>query len=338
VNPLASIAAGHVKDILAQAIKRTPTERVLVVFDRQSGLSSVIADAYQLAVPDAQFIDFEKEGEMSVRQAIDTLTPGDIVVLIQSTSFRLNDFRVRIELFNRKLKTIEHMHLDRMTEEQWPTWIEALRYDKSYLDTYGFGLKRILSEAQTIRVECGDSVLTWEGGMEEPKLNIGNYEGMENIGGTYPIGEVFTEARDLARVNGEVKIYAFADADFMVKFYEPFTAIVRDGLIEPGPDAPPAFVSVMEKIKADERPLVREFGLGLNRAISRARPLNDITAFERVLGLHLSLGEKHGVYKKPGLVPSKTRYHVDVFPAVDRILADGKVLFEKGAFSLDKTG
>jgi hypothetical protein len=45
----------------------------------------------------------------------------------------------------------------------------------------------------------------------------------------------------------------------------------------------------------------------------------------------LSLGEKHGVYKKPG-IPTKSRYHVDVFPAADRITADGKVIFAAGRF------
>ena len=84
----------------------------------------------------------------------------------------------------------------------------------------------------------------------------------------------------------------------------------------------------MDLIRAEERVLVRELGVGMNRAISRKTPVNDITAFERVLGLHMSIGEKHGVYKKPGLIPTKTRYHVDVFPAFERLEIDGKVVFD----------
>lgn len=333
VNPLISTAAESIRRILTNSIKRAPEARVLVVFDRQSGLASVMADAYQEAIPDAQFINFDEVDQAGILAEINKLSPGDVVALVQSTSFRLNEFRLRLELFARKLKTIEHVHLGRMPEGEWATWINALSFDPNTDGERGRVLKKILDNAQRIDVYCGGLSLTWEGGMEPAKLNIGDYTGMENIGGTFPIGEVFTEARDLTKVNGELKIYAFADADFLVRFYEPpFTAIVRDGLIEAGSDAPESFKAVMEKIKADERPLVREFGLGLNRAISRQKPVIDITAFERVNGLHLSLGEKHGVYKKPGFVPHHTKYHVDVFPAVDKITVDGRVIFENGDF------
>jgi hypothetical protein len=50
------------------------------------------------------------------------------VVLVQSTSFRMDAYRIRIELFKRGLKVIEHVHLSRMPGEQgcststrWPT-------------------------------------------------------------------------------------------------------------------------------------------------------------------------------------------------------------------------
>lgn len=319
--------------MLAKSLKRSAHERVLVVYDRQSGLASVMADAYRLAIPDGIFLDFDVAGEVAVRAAIDEMNAGDIVALVQSTSFRLNEFRIRIELFNRKLKAIEHVHLNRMPEEQWATWVDTLSFNPDTDGEMGRKLKAILDLAQTVTIECGEHKLTWTGGMEPCKLNIGDYSGMENIGGTFPIGEVFTEGKELEKTNGSFKIYAFADQDFLVKFYEPFTAIVKDGLIEAGPDAPPEFARVLEKIRLDERALVREFGLGLNAAISQHKPLADITAFERVLGPHLSLGEKHGVYKKPG-IPTKSRYHVDVFPAADRILVDGQTIFENGKFAV----
>ncbi len=328
-----STAAGHIRRILTNSIQRAPEARVLVVIDRQSGLAEIMADAYREAIPDAQFINFDEVEQATILREIDKLSPGDVVALVQTTSFRLNEFRLRLELFKRKLKTIEHVHLGRMPQGEWATWVNALSFDPHTDGERGRKLKKILDEGSRIEVDCGGSILIWEGGMEAAKLNIGDYTGMENIGGTFPIGEVFTEARDLAKVNGELKIYAFADADFLVRFYEPpFTATVRDGLIEAGEDAPESFKAVLEKIKADERPLVREFGLGLNQAISRQNPVIDITAFERVNGLHMSLGEKHGVYKKPGFVPHHTKYHVDVFPAVDKITVDNQVIFDKGAF------
>jgi hypothetical protein len=327
-NHLVSVAAGHIRDILAGAIKRTSQERVVVIYDRESGLSDILSEAYREAIPDGQFIDFAEADAAAILRLIDALSPGDVVVLVQSTSFRLNEFRIRIELFKRKLKSIEHVHLNRMSPDQYATWIDALAFDKDYLQTKGHAMKAALDQASTVKIIGKDTELVWEGGLEECKLNIGDYTGMENIGGTYPIGEVFTEARDLSKVNGSFRIYAFAGDDFNVRFYEPFLAHVKDGILEAGEDAPEEFKKIIELIRAEERVLVRELGVGMNRAISRQTPVNDITAFERVLGLHMSLGEKHGVYKKPGLVPAKTRYHVDVFPAFERLEIDGKVVFD----------
>ncbi|QQR60763.1 hypothetical protein IPH19_05165 [Candidatus Uhrbacteria bacterium] len=328
MSNLVSIAAGHIRDILAGAIKRAPSERVVVIYDLQSGLSKIMADAYREAIPDGRFIDFAETDAASILKLIDELSPGDVFVLVQSNSFRLNEFRIRIELFKRKLKCIEHVHLNRMAEDQYATWVDALAFDQNYLQTKGHGLKAVLDQASTVKIIGKDSELVWEGGMEEAKLNIGDYTGMENIGGTYPIGEVFTEARDLSKVNGSFRIYAFAGDDFNVRFFEPFLVTVVDGILIPGEDAPEEFKKIMDLIRAEERVLVRELGVGMNRAISRKTPVNDITAFERVLGLHMSIGEKHGVYKKPGLIPTKTRYHVDVFPAFERLEIDGKVVFD----------
>ena len=333
MNPLVSIAASHIRDILAGAIKRTPQERVVVIYDLECGLSKIMAEAYREAIPDGQFINFAETNAAAILTLIDALSPGDVFVLVQSNSFRLNEFRIRIELFKRKLKAIEHVHLNRMSEEQYATWIDALAFDKEYLQSRGLGLKKALDHAGTIKMVGKDTELVWVGStgspcMEEAKLNIGDYTGMENIGGTFPIGEVFTEARDFLRVNGTLRIYAFAGDDFIVRFHEPFLATVVAGILEPGSDAPEEFKKLIDLIRADERVLVRELGVGLNRAISREKPVNDITAFERVLGLHLSLGEKHGVYKKPGLIPTKTRYHIDVFPAFERLEIDGRVVFD----------
>jgi len=77
---------------------------------------------------------------------------------------------------------------------------------------------------------------------------------------------------------------------------------------------------------------MREIGFGLNRAITRENYIKDITAFERILGLHISLGEKHTVYKKEGIRAKKTRYHVDLFLDVDSVLADGEEIFKNGEY------
>ena len=83
-----------------------------------------------------------------VRAAIDALSPGDLVVLVQSTSFRLNEFRFRLELFDRKLKTIEHPHLGRMPDSELETFIDALAYDPDYYRTVGPALMERINRAR----------------------------------------------------------------------------------------------------------------------------------------------------------------------------------------------
>jgi hypothetical protein len=60
--------------------------------------------------------------------------------------------------------------------------------------------------------------------------------------------------------------------------------------------------------------------------------LSDITAFERILGLHFSLGEKHSVYKKDGITTNKTKFHIDIFPVVDEVYADDVLIFKDGRY------
>jgi hypothetical protein len=171
------------------------------------------------------------------------------------------------------------------------------------------------------------------GGLEVPKPNLGDYTGMENIGGTFPIGEVFTEAKDLSRVNGSLMIYAFADTTFTIQMHEPFRIDIENGLVVSWDEkAPDSFGKVVSEVKSNERPLIREIGFGLNRAITREHYVRDITAFERILGLHVSLGEKHTVYKKQGITADKTRFHVDLFPAVERVYADDVLIFDAGEY------
>ena len=156
---------------------------------------------------------------------------------------------------------------------------------------------------------------------------------MENIGGTFPIGEVFTEAKDLSRVNGSLMIYAFADTNFEICMHDPFRVDIENGLVTGwSTNAPQSFEEVIAQIKTNERPILREVGFGLNRAITRENYLPDITAFERTLGLHFSLGEKHPVFKKAGITSDKTRFHVDVFPVVSEVYSDDTLLFKDGTY------
>ncbi len=326
-------AIQNIKDILTHAIEHTDDHKVLVVYDTVDPLARILTHAYRQVLPDAYFLDFDAHTKEEILAAFNALEPRDLVVLIQSNDFRLNEFRIRIQLFQRKLKVIDHLHLFRSTPDLWETYINALAYDIDWYRGTGHRLKDILTTVETLRVLGEGTELIIEGGLEVPKPNLGDYTGMENIGGTFPIGEVFTEAKDLSRVNGSLMVYAFADTTFNIAMHTPFRIDIVDGIVVSwDKDAPQAFSDVIEQVKTNERPLIREVGFGLNRAITREHYLKDITAFERTLGLHFSLGEKHTVYKKQGITADKTRFHVDLFPLVHTVYADNTIIFENQVY------
>lgn len=323
MHPLAPTAAKHAADIVRLAIRHDDTREALVVFDVRSPLSRIVTEAYRDALPQATFVDFDATTPAAVVDAVSRLAVGDLVVLIQSKNFRLAEFRFRIEMFQRGLAVIEHVNLERATDEaQIATYVDALAYDPGYYLPLARRLKERIDAARRIEVRCAGTLLTYETEMEPTKLNVGDYSEMKNVGGTFPIGEVFSEPKDFTRVNGEVMLFAFAGFDHLVQIHEPFKAVIENGVLVRH-EGPAAFEEVLAAIRNDEDVLVREFGLGLNRAMGKTRPLADITAFERQQGLHLSLGEKHSVFKKPGINAKKTHFHVDVFVDVERIDIDG---------------
>ena len=330
---LLEIATQNLKNILAQAIEHTSDKQALVVFDTYSDLSTLLTDAYRQALPEATFIDFDKTAPADILKAFDTMKAGDLVILVQSMSFRLNEFRIRVELFKNGLKVIEHPHLARMKGPEVDVYIDSLAYDANYYRVVGRKLKTLIDQAQSAVVESGGCSLRYQSTFEETKLNIGDYTGMKNVGGQFPIGEVFTEPKDLEGVNGEVKIFAFGDTDFRVNVPdEPITLVIEKARVVDVKNSTPEFDKVIEQIKADEEVWVRELGFGMNRAFSRERRVLDIGTYERMCGIHLSLGAKHSIYAKPGLKRRTGRYHVDVFALTDRVLLDDQVVYKDGAW------
>ena len=331
MNNLSLLAAKNLGDILRDAICLQASEKSLVIFDSEAPLAQIVLEGYREALPHGQFVDFNAVTPEQIMALIEACKPGDLVVLLQSTNFRLNEFRLRIELFQRSLKTIEHVHLKRIPEDQFGRYINALAYDVTMYRSLGSALKNILESAEEVIVTCPGTKLVYQGGMETAKLNVGDYSAMKNIGGTYPIGEVFTEAKELAQVNGEAMIFGYAGEDHLVRIVEPFKVVIEQGKLTTT-DAPEEFQKILDLIRADEEVHVREFGLGLNPAMGKYELVSDITAFERQRGMHISLGAKHAIYAKPGLNRKHGRYHVDVFVDIETISVDGKNIYSNGDF------
>jgi hypothetical protein len=326
-------ARTNLRDTVLLALEYGANEPALLVYDEQSVLSRLLGEAYRALLPKAKVLNFDQTTAKEILASVDSLPPGALVALVQSSSFRLNEFRFRVELFKRGLKTIEHPHLGRIREEEFETYLDALAYDPAYYRSVGPALKERIDRAQRIAVICKGTELIYDSPFETARLNIGDYRGMKNTGGQFPIGEVFSEPKEMRRVNGDVQIFAFGDTDFTVQApAEPFSARIEEGILVAAPDAPEAFQAVLAEIRAAEKEVwVRELGFGLNRALTRDRRLTDIGAYERMLGVHLSLGAKHSLYTKPGFSKSG-RFHVDIFAAVERVMIDAETVFEGGQY------
>lgn len=329
-------ATQHVRDILSLAIMHTPQQAAVVVFDSHCPLAVALTEAYRRCLPDATFIDFYTLLPENVHAVFAELKPADLVVLIQSTSFRLNAFRLRVELYKQSLKVIEHPHLSRMPGVEGIYYIESLAYDPIYYRGLGHTLKKRIDAASGGVIDSDGERLIFGCPFEPAKLNIGDYSNMTNIGGQFPIGEVFTEAQDLECVQGRVRIFAFADTTFSVnKVEKPITLVVTKGRVTDVIDSTPEFDRVLANIRADEGEVwLRELGFGMNRAFTPDRRVSDVGTYERMCGIHLSLGAKHGVYKKPNFKRGDTWHHVDVFAVSHCVYLDDSVVFQNGAWQV----
>lgn len=327
-------ATHHIRNILSLAIMHSSQNEAVVISDGQSSLAVTLTQAYRRALPNARFIDFDSVQTEEIFNVFQTLKPSDLVILIQSTSFRLKDFRVRVELFEKSLKVIEHPHLSRMSGLEEEYYIDSLAYDPTYFHRLGHGLKQKIDDAQIGMVDSGGEQLVFSSPFEPAKLNIGDYKEMKNIGGQFPIGEVFTEAKDLEAVNGRVRIFAFADTTYSVNKPEiPITLVVSKGRVIEAIHSTPEFDTVLENIRKDESEVwLRELGFGLNRAFTPDHIVTDVGTYERMCGIHLSLGAKHTVYKKSNFRRADTWHHVDVFALTHQVFLDQAIVFDKGSW------
>lgn len=333
-------AAKNIGDTLEIAMEHTAERAALVITDERSELSRLLTHAYRSCLPGARFLSFDAAGPDAVKAAFAELREHDLAVLIQSSVFRIPEFRTRVELFRRGIKVIEHSNLDRMASEEVTHYVAALAYDPAYYRGVGHALKARMDVAAKTRIESDGELLSFDCQLEPAKLNIGHFAGLKNVGSLFPIGEVFSEARELERVHGRVKIYAFTDVSFRLDVPSlPITLLIEEGRVVGALDSSVEFERVLAAIRADEGEVwLRELGFGMNRAFSRERRVADVGAFERVCGVHLSLGARHGVYKKPHLDRRAARHHVDTFAVTSRVLLDDDVVYADGAWQVPLAG
>lgn len=279
-----------------------------------------------------------------IKNELTSLPAGSIVILVQSTNFRLSTFRIRLELFNRGIHVIEHNHLAYIPEEQFDTLTDAFMYrtpeyvrlEKAFEDRITANNAHPIQENSkagtlTVRSQNGDELIF--GHLEPIKGNTGDYSQTDRKGGTLPLGEVFTEAIDLSSVHGKCQIDTFPREDFSIAIVEPFTLTIENGRVLPSDNFPPEFQKLYDWVMEYEgEVMVRELGLGLNPAISTEKPLRDINFHERKVGVHISLGKKHGMYGKKLPKTDMQRFHIDVFIAVDSVYIGDEQVFRDNAW------
>jgi hypothetical protein len=330
-STLESKAQAYSQTLISQVFHHDDSHKAVIVYDTNSTLSTILAKAYQSNLPQATFINFNDTTAEETRALFDTLDALDFVVLIQSTNFRLDAFRIRVELFKRKIKVLEHPHLGRMKEEEVPHYIDALEYNAKNIKEVGLKLKEKIDVAEEGVIYSGGEALHFPVGFEPAKLNIGDYTTMPNVGGQFPIGEVFAESKELTALHGRATVFAFADTTYRVnKPEKPITIVIEKGRIVACENSTPAFDEMLALIREGEEGevWVRELGFGLNRGFTKTKIVSDVGSYERMCGVHLSLGRKHGMYAKPGFKRGDGKFHIDIFLDTTSVTLDGDVVFE----------
>ena len=336
------------KNILEHNLKiddpRYSDKSVALVYDLDSKLSTEISTWYRENLKNranTECIDFNSVEKEEIKEKLLWLEEGSTVILVKSTNFRLDNFRIRLNLHNKWIGCLEHNHLKYTKDEQIETYVDALEYQLPFYQKLWDRLKYLSDEADSIKVICNDgSTLNITGWFEDMKQNIWNYEPIKegikkNRWSTFPVWEVFTESRVFDNVNGELSVYAFPNDDMQVEFCEPFTVKITKSILTcEDTRAPENFTNILDKVSASEEweVMCRELWFWMNTWIAKNKRLSDVNAFERVTWFHMSLWKKHQIYRKKISNKVNQRYHIDIFPDIKEIFIDDEKVFENGEY------
>ena len=269
----------------------------------------------------------------SIKSELLWLQKGSIAILVQSSNFRLSTFRIRLELFNIGVHVVEFNHLAYIWTEEFETFEKSLSYRTDEYLRQEQVFHAHIAAWLTPRIVSSKGHVLIHGSVERARGNTGDYTNAEHKGGTFPIGEIFTEAIDLESVSWEALVEAYPGDSFEVVHTKPFLIQIKQGRVLPSGDFPVMFQKIYSLIEETEwEVMVRELGLGLNPAIRTETPLTDINFYERKIGVHLSLGKKHWIYGKKLPKTMLQRYHIDVFLELGEVYMGDTCIFKNGGW------
>ena len=321
-------------------IKESPysDNEILLVYDLESPLSKLVADAYikNLDNIDSEIIDINTVNKEELIKRLWALKEHSTVILVQSTNFRLDNFRIRLQLHNNGVWCLEHNHLLYMKGDEYETYADAISYMTPYYDEISNKLKDLADNAEEMKFICHNwSVMTIKGWFDNMKQNTWNYEWKKRWG-TLPIWENFNEATDFDSVNWELSILIYPWMDFQInKADKPFTIKINKSFITCNDkNAPKEFIELLDLIKAseDNEVMLRELWFGLNPNITNEKQLADVNFFERKEWFHVSIWKKHQIYRKKIHKSVVQRYHIDIFPDIKEIYVGDKKIFENDKY------
>lgn len=339
MNLLQQIALQATKDILEKNLqiyhKELLWKKVVLIYDLDSPLSELLSNWYIENLknyPNSEIIKYGDISSSDLKEKILSLDPHSTVIMVESTNFRLEEFRIRISLQHRNVAWIEHNHLTYIRDDQIETYLKAVSYQSPYFQKISDFLKQKNDNGKIMKIVSPEwAILKLDWGFEDMKQNTGNFS-LYNRYGTYPIWENFSEVKNFSLTNGEMYIRAYPWENFEMIFPEiPFKVEVRESRIYADPKTTPEwFLKIMEKISRDENGevMMRELWFGLNPEITWEKTLTDVNQFERISGFHVSLWKKHNIYRKKFNKDVVQKYHIDVFPNVKEIYIDDELIFD----------
>lgn len=325
----------HVQDIIQKNYRIAPATFILLVYDEQCPLAKMLAAAYGTAISSFSHkaINFNSCSEEQILAEFQMMPPHSLVILVQSASFRMTKHRLRADLFQQGHQVIEHARLSFTPDNQIENYISSLQYDTSYYVEMSTKISKLLEKKTTIAYASGKGLrLLIDSEFEKALPNTGDFTHQVSASSGFPIGEVFTEAKQLDAINGSILVFGFPVRHRCV-WAEPFSITIKQGCLV-AHQGPVQFEEILQMIRQDEsgKVQVREIGFGLNRGIGFHHRLDEPTAFERFSGVHFSLGLKHAMYRKKIAKEVYQKYHVDIFCLVERIVIGDTTIFDGGKY------
>lgn len=307
-------------------------EPIVLLYDTDCELAKMLSESYIQHLPSqAEKIAYDETKKDEVIAMLRALPSGANVFLVQSTNFRLDDFRIRLQLFNNGVGCLEHALLSTIPKNMMHTYLDAFAWRGEYYLQRGSFIADAMASSSEMIVYSGENSVLKFGAMEAAKINDGRFYAQKNRGGGAICGEVFSEAKDFSTVSGTITINAYPNEHFQMLWCDPFILTIEESFIVSYSDnTPQEFIeNIFNRVKNGEegKVMVRETGFGLNPALSYKTPLPYVNMCERMIGFHLSVGKKHNIYRDKFSKEVIQRFHIDIFADVKKITCDDTVIF-----------